>query len=61
MFLRDKDWGASCKDKLFFPPITILTLADAAREQRVSAQAKPISQVVKDFEQSLENLRPSSV
>jgi hypothetical protein len=26
----------------------------------VSAQAKPISQVVKDFEQSLENLRPST-
>ncbi len=30
------------------------------REKRVSAQAKPISQVVKDFEQSLENLRPST-
>jgi hypothetical protein len=26
----------------------------------VSAQAKPISEVVKDFEQSLENLRPST-
>ena len=28
--------------------------------QRMSAQAKPISQVVKDFEQSPENLRPST-
>jgi hypothetical protein len=27
----------------------------------VSAQAKPISEVVKDFEQSLENLRPCEV
>ena len=26
----------------------------------MSAQAKPISEVVKDFEQSLENLRPST-
>jgi hypothetical protein len=30
------------------------------REKRVSAQAKPISEVVKDFEQSLQSLRPST-
>jgi hypothetical protein len=44
-----------------FPPITILTFADLAIEStRVSAQAKPISEVVKDFEQSLRSYRPST-
>jgi hypothetical protein len=33
---------------------------DFEGEKRVSAQAKPISEVVKEFEQSLENLRPST-
>ena len=59
MFLRDKDWAQVVKTN-HFPPITILLWGTSKREKRVSAQAKPISQVVKDFEQSLENLRPST-
>ena len=57
MFLRDKDWRSVKTNHI--SPITI-TLGETSREKRVSAQAKPISEVVKDFEQSLENLRPST-
>src|SRR6266403_2883307 len=59
MFLRDKDWAQVVKTN-HFPPITILLWGRTEREKRVSAQAKPISEVVKDFEQSLGNLRPST-
>jgi hypothetical protein len=59
MFLRDKDWPQVVKTN-HFPPIAILTLGGLAREKRVSAQAKPISEVIEDFEQSLESLRPST-
>ena len=59
MFLRDKDWAQVVKTN-HFPPITILLRGRTEREKRVSAQAKPISEVVKDFEQSLGNLRPST-
>ena len=59
MFLSDKDWAQVVKTN-HFPPITILLSGRTEREKRVSAQAKPISEVVKDFEQSLGNLRPST-
>jgi hypothetical protein len=64
MFLRDKDWAQVVKTN-HFPPITILLLGEEPREREREAcerasQAKPISEVVKDFEQSLENLRPST-
>jgi hypothetical protein len=58
MFLRDKDWVQVVKTN-HFPPITILLWGRTEREC-VSAQAKPISEVVRDFEQSLGNLRPST-
>jgi hypothetical protein len=57
MFLRDKDWAQLVKTN-HFPRITILRYLP--RENRVSAQAKAISEVVKDFEQSLESYRPST-
>jgi hypothetical protein len=59
MFLRDKDWAQVVKTN-HFPPITILLWGHPEREKRVSAQAKAISEVVKDFEHSLQNLRPST-
>jgi hypothetical protein len=60
MFLRNKDWAQVVKIN-YFPPITIYPgWPRERREKRVSPQAKAISQVVKDFEQSLENLRPST-
>ena len=55
--LRDKDWAQVVKTN-HFPP-SLFSLGTPERK-RVSAQAKPISEVVKDFEQSLENLRPST-
>ena len=57
MFLRDKDWAQVVKTN-HFPRITIYSGVppEREREKRVSAQAKAISEVVKDFEQSLENL-----
>ena len=58
MFLRDKDWAQVVKTN-HFPP-SLFYSGGEPREKRVSAQAKPISEVVKDFEQSLENLRPST-
>ena len=59
MFLRDR-LGASCKDKPFSTHHYLTLEGKTEREKRVSAHAKPISEVVKDFEQSLENLRPST-
>ena len=59
MFLGDKDWAQVVKTNHYLPH-HYLTLGRVRREKRVSAQAKPISEVVKDFEQSLENLRPST-
>ena len=56
MFLRDKDWAQVVKTNHL--PHHYFALGP--REKRVSAQAKPISQVVKDFEQSLQTLRPST-
>ncbi len=58
MFLRDKDWAQVVKTTLFLHHY--FTLGYFQRKKRVSAQPKPISEVVKDFEQSLENLRPST-
>ena len=59
MFLRDKDWAQVVKTNHYLSH-HYLTLGGEFREKRVSAQAKPISEVVKEFEQSLENLRPST-
>ena len=59
MFLGDRDWAQVVKTNHYLPH-HYLTLERVRREKRVSAQAKPISEVVKDFEQSLENLRPST-
>jgi hypothetical protein len=58
MFLRDKGSAQVVKTNHYLP-ITILGQS-SKRRKRVSAQAKPISEVVKEFEQSLENLRPST-
>ena len=58
MFLRDKDWAQVVKTN-HFPP-SLFYSGYFQRKKRVSAQPKPISEVVKDFEQSLENLRPST-
>jgi hypothetical protein len=60
MFLRDKDWAQVVKTNLLSPPSLSYSGGRVRREKRVSAQAKPISEVVKDFEQSLEKLRPST-
>ena len=38
----------------------ILLWGNLQRKKRVSTQAKPISEVIEDFEQSLEGLRPST-
>ena len=54
MFLGDRDWAQVVKTNHYLPH-HYLTLERVRREKRVSAQAKPISEVVKDFEQSLEN------
>jgi hypothetical protein len=59
MFLGDKDWAQVVKTN-HYPPPSLSYSGGEFREKRVSAQAKPISEVVKDFEQSLENLRPST-
>jgi hypothetical protein len=59
MYLRDKDWAQVVKTKHYLSH-HYLTLGKSSGEKRVSAQAKPISEVVKEFEQSLENLRPST-
>ena len=59
MFLRDKGWAQVVKTN-HYPPPSLSYSGGEFREKRVSAQAKPISEVVKDFEQSLENLRPST-
>jgi hypothetical protein len=60
MFLRDKDWAQVVKTN--HSPLASLFYSGEPpeRKKRVSAQAKAISEVVKDFEQSLENLRPST-
>jgi hypothetical protein len=61
MFLRDKDWAQVVKTN-HFPP-HYLTLGYSGERQtakRVSAQTKAISEVVKDFEHSLETYRPST-
>jgi hypothetical protein len=60
MFLGDKDRPQVVKTN-HYHPITIFRCGgEFAERSRVSAQAKPISEVVKDFEQSLENLQPST-
>jgi hypothetical protein len=59
MFLRDKDRAQSCKDKPVSRSLFLLW-RNLRKEKHVSAQFKPISEVVKDFEQSLQNLRPST-
>jgi hypothetical protein len=56
MFLRDKDWAQVVKTNHYLSHL----LGGRVRDKRVSAQAKPISEVVKEFEQSLGNLRPST-
>jgi hypothetical protein len=48
------------KDKPFSQASLFLLWGNRQKEKRVSTQAKPISEVVKDFEQSLQNLRPST-
>jgi hypothetical protein len=58
MFLRDKDWAQVVKTN-HFPP-SLFYSGYFQGKKLVSAQPKPISEVVKDFEQSLENLRPST-
>jgi len=58
MFLRDKDWAQVVKTNHFPPSLSYS--GGTEREKRVSAQAKPISEVIEDFEQSLEGLRPST-
>jgi hypothetical protein len=58
MLLGDKDWAQVVKTNHYLSPS--LSLGEEFRQKRVSTQAKPISEVVKDFEQSLENLRPST-
>jgi hypothetical protein len=60
MFLRDKVWAQVVKTNHYPPPSLSYSGGEFETEKRVSAQAKPISEVVKDFEQSLENLRPST-
>ena len=60
MFLRDKDWAQVVKTNHYLPHHYLTLVGRVRREKRVSAQAKPISEVVKEFEQSLENLRPST-
>ena len=60
MFLRDKDWAQVVKTNHYLSRHYLTLGGESSREKRVSAQPKPISEVVKDFEQSLENLRPST-
>jgi hypothetical protein len=60
MFLGDKDWPQVVKTNHYLPHHYFTILGEFEGEKRVSAQAKPISEVVKEFEQSLENLRPST-
>jgi hypothetical protein len=59
MFLRDKGSAQVVKTN-HYPPPSLSYSGGEFEERSVSAQAKPISEVVKDFEQSLENLRPST-
>ena len=56
MFLRDKDWAQVVKTNHF--PLHYFTLGPES--ESVSAQAKAISEVIKDFEHTLETLRPST-
>jgi hypothetical protein len=58
-FLRDKDWARVVKTNHYLSH-HYLTLGEEFREKRVSAKPKPISEVVKDFEQSLRTYRPST-
>ena len=58
MFLRDKDWAQVVKTTTI--SLSLFYSGGRVRKKRVSAQAEPISEVVKDFEQSLENLQPST-
>jgi hypothetical protein len=60
MYLRDKDRAQVVKTNHYLSNHNILVYAGEFREKRVSAQPKAISEVVKEFEQSLENLRPST-
>jgi hypothetical protein len=60
MFLRDKDWAQVVKTNYFSPDHYFTFEVPRSEEKRVSAQAKPISEVVKDFEQSLRTYRPST-
>ena len=60
MFLRDKDWAQERKDKPFSSRSLFYSEATSRERKRVSTQAKPISEVVKDFEQSLRTYRPST-
>jgi hypothetical protein len=59
MFLLDKDWAQVLKTNHYLSH-RYLTRGGRVPKKRVSAQAKAISEVVKDFEQSLEKLRPST-
>jgi len=59
MFLRDKDWAQVVKTNHF--PLHYFTLGQPPEKESVSsAQAKPISEVLEDFEQSLRTYRPST-
>jgi hypothetical protein len=59
MFLGDKDSGQVVKTNHYLSH-HYLSLCGRVREKGVSAPPKAISEVVKEFEQSLENLRPST-
>jgi hypothetical protein len=59
MFLRDKDRAGVVKTIHFTPSLFLLWATSREACERAS-QANPISEVVKDFQQSLENFRPST-
>jgi hypothetical protein len=60
MFLRDKGSAQVVKTNHYLLHHYLTLGTEFEERKRVSAQAKPISEVVKEFEQSLENLRPST-
>ena len=60
MFLGDKDWAQVVKTNHYLSHHYLSLRGELEEKKRVSAQAKPISEVVKDFERSLENRRPST-
>jgi hypothetical protein len=59
MFLGDKDWAQVVKTNHYLSH-HYLTLGRVRREKRVGAQAKPISELLADFEQSLRTYRPAT-